>query len=64
VDPTDRTIRLECIRASAAIPGNPNHVQRAQEFYDFVMAGPATESASDTASTDTTKPSVAKGAKK
>ena len=36
---TDAEIRIECIKAAASTPGNPNHVQMAREYYEFVTEG-------------------------
>jgi hypothetical protein len=33
----DAEIRIRCIEAAAAVPGNPNTLQLAKTFYEFVM---------------------------
>ena len=35
----DAEIRIRCIEAAAQVPGNPNTLQQAREFYDFVQEG-------------------------
>jgi hypothetical protein len=35
----DAEIRVRCVEAAAQVPGNPNTLQQAREFYDFVMEG-------------------------
>lgn len=32
----DREVRVRCIEAAARVPGNPNTVQQARQFYEFV----------------------------
>lgn len=36
---TDTEVRIECIKAAASTPGNPNHVQMAREYYAFATEG-------------------------
>lgn len=38
---TDQEIRVACVQAASVTPGNPNHVQMAREYYEFVMEGAA-----------------------
>ena len=35
----DTEIRVRCIEAAVRVPGNPNTVQQAREFYEFATAG-------------------------
>lgn len=35
----DAEIRVRCIEAAAQVPGNPNTLQQARVFYEFVMEG-------------------------
>lgn len=35
----DIEVRVECIKAAASTPGNPNHVKMAREYYEFVVEG-------------------------
>ncbi len=35
----DAEIRIRCIEAAAAVPGNPNTLQLAKEFYAFALEG-------------------------
>ena len=35
----DIEVRIECIKAAASTPGNPNHVQMAREYYAFATEG-------------------------
>lgn len=58
-----REIRLACIQAAVSTPGNPNHVQQAQEYYDFVMKGdeaPVAEEVETPATTTTTTKKAAR----
>ena len=36
---TDQEVRVACVQAASVTPGNPNHVQMAREYYEFVMEG-------------------------
>lgn len=38
---TDTEVRIRCIEAAARAPGNPNTIQQARAFYDFVTEGQA-----------------------
>lgn len=35
----DAEIRIRCIEAAAAVPGNPNTMSLAREFYAFALEG-------------------------
>lgn len=41
----DREVRVRCIEAAARVPGNPNTVQQARAFYEFVKEGDDAEEA-------------------
>lgn len=47
---TDTEVRIACIQAAVATVGNPNHIQQAREYYNFVTEGntPAVNEVEDT----------------
>lgn len=56
----DIEIRIACVQAAVATVGNPNHINQAREYYNFV-----TEQAAPEAPAEETQPSTArKGSRK
>jgi hypothetical protein len=35
----DLEVRVRCVEAAARVPGNPNTIQQARAFYEFVTEG-------------------------
>lgn len=58
----DVLIRIECIKAAVATTGNPNHIQQAQAYYDFVTYKAVPETA-ETQDEDNTNKTARKGRK-
>lgn len=63
----DVEIRIACVQAAVQTTGNPNHVQQARAYYDFVTEGnspAATEEVTTQDETDEAPQRGRKGARK
>lgn len=60
----DTEVRVRCIEAASRVPGNPNTVQQARAFYEFVMEGSAPSATEDKPLSASQQLRVQKGSRK
>jgi hypothetical protein len=64
---TEQALRIKALELAVGVPGNPNHVQQATSFLDFIKAGdkahPPVEAPQE-ATEDTTTTNARKGTRK
>lgn len=60
---TDTQIRLACLEQAVKTPGNPNHLQSAQKYYDWVTQANV-EAKTEPKATEASKAVAQKGTRK